>query len=222
MLVTERTDETRDDAEQPAGTEAETAADTPAAARDDVDATDGTATIESQDEEAAEPEVLPEHLQNVVDALQKRYPDLDVIPKADDWLEVNIGAEQASDFFSFIKESPGLAFDYLSDLTAVDYEDKGFQIVYHLISMGIDVSGVGRKLVIKIDVPRDNPHAPTAVNVWPTANFHEREVYDMFGVVFDGHPDLRRILMPENWVGHPLRKDYVDKRPERPRVVKKQ
>lgn len=190
--MTERTDETRDEAEQ-----------------------------HDQDAEVTEEEVFPGHLQAVVDALQEGYPGLAVVAKTGDWLEVNIKSEQALEFFSFIKETPGLAFDYLSDVTAVDYEDKGFQIVYHLISLGLDVSGVGRKLVVKIDIPRDNPHTPTAVNVWPTANFFEREVYDMFGVVFDGHPDLRRILMPEYWSGHPLRKDYVDTRPERPRVVKK-
>lgn len=176
---------------------------------------------EQDDAEVAEEEALPEHLQVVADALQE-YPNLAVRAKADDWLEVNVEAERALDFFSFIKQNDQLAFDYLSALTAVDYEDEGFQIVYHFLSLGVDVSGVIHKLVVKIDVPRDKPNAPSVVELWPTANFHEREVYDMFGVIFDGHPDLRRILMPEDWVGHPLRKDYVDKRPERPRVVKKQ
>lgn len=182
-------------------------------------------SVSERTEEArseSEQDVLPEQLQQVVDAIHERYPDLHIRFKNDGWLEVNIAAEHAPDFFAFVKETPQLAFDYLSDLTAVDYEDKGFQVVYHLLSIGTEAQNVGRKLVIKIDVPRDKPHVHTAVDVWPTANFHEREVYDMFGVVFDGHPDLRRILMREDWVGHPLRKDYVDERPPRPRVVKKQ
>lgn len=194
--MTERSDETRNETEQ-------------------------TAATEGAPEEQTPEESLPELLQPVADAIIRAYPDLTPTAKKGDWLEVNVPAAAVPQFFSFLKETPELAFDYLSDLTAVDYEDDGFQIVYHLIAIGVKATNVHRKLVVKIDVPRDNPHLPTAVDVWPTANFHEREVYDMMGVIFEGHPDLRRILMREDWVGHPLRKDYVDERPPRPRIVKK-
>lgn len=224
--MTENTEETRDEAEQTNGTDADAAAETNAQSQDEqsIEAVaDETAdkAAEEVTEEAPEPEVLPEPLQRVVDGIREQYPEVNIVSKADGWLEVNVDPNQATQFFSFVKETPELAFDYLSDLTAVDYEDKGFQVVYHLIAIGTKATNVGRKLVVKIDVPRDKPHVPTSVNVWPTANFHEREVYDMFGVIFDDHPDLRRILMREDWVGHPLRKDYVDERPPRPRVVKK-
>ena len=70
-----------------------------------------------------------------------------------------------------------------------------------------------KKLVVKVDAPeRETTHRPFVVDIWPTANFHEREAWDLMGIVFEGHPDLRRILMREDWVGHPLRKDYVDER----------
>lgn len=196
--MTERTDGTRDEQEQ----------------TKDV----GTAGTEQP---SPEPDPLPEPLQVIADAIRRDYPDAEIGAKADDWLEVRVRPDQVPQFFTFVKETPELAFDYLSDLTAVDYEDQGFQIVYHLIAIGLKAETVQRKLVIKIDIPRDEPKIATAVDVWPTANFHEREVYDMMGVIFEGHPDLRRILMREDWIGHPLRKDYVDERPPRPRVVKK-
>jgi len=163
---------------------------------------------------------LPEHLQRVAAALRDQYPQLAVEPKDGNWLEVKISADQSPEFFRYLKEHPGLAFDYLSDVTAVDYLEQGhFQVVYHLVRIGTNAKGRG-KLVVKIDVPRDNPRVPSVVDVWPTANFLEREVYDLMGITFDGHPDLRRILMREDWVGHPLRKDYVDQRPKRTRVTR--
>ncbi|HLS89398.1 MAG TPA: NADH-quinone oxidoreductase subunit C [Sphingobacteriaceae bacterium] len=163
---------------------------------------------------------MPEHLQPVAAALTDGFPELVVEHKADDWLEVKITADQSPEFFRHVKEHPGLAFDYLSDVTAVDYIDQGlFQVVYHLVTIGTNARRRG-KLRVKIDVPRDNPRVPSVVDIWPTANFHEREVYDMMGIVFEGHPDLRRILLREDWVGYPLRKDYVDQRPKRTRVTR--
>lgn len=178
------------------------------------------ATREADAAQAA-PESLPEPLQRVADTIRAHYPDVQLSQRADGWLEAVIEANQSPRFFEILKETRGLEFDYLSDLTAVDYEEEGFQVVYHLLSIGSEADRTSRKLVVKISVPRDNPRTASVVHVWPTANFHEREVYDLMGVVFDGHPDLRRILMREDWIGHPLRKDYVDRRPPRPRVVAK-
>jgi len=108
------------------------------------------------------------------------------------------------------RDSPELAFDVLMDLTAVDYsrfpgrEDGArFEVVYHLVSLAHN-----HRVRISVPVDEDDAVVPTAVPIWPIANWFEREVWDMFGVRFDGHPDLRRLLLYEEFVGHPLRKDY--------------
>lgn len=96
-------------------------------------------------------------------------------------------------------------FSFLSDVSGVDRfpMEPRFEVNYHLVSMQRR-----ERLRLKVRVGSSNPVVETVVPVWPTANWHEREVYDLFGVRFEGHPDMRRILMPENWEGHPLRKDY--------------
>jgi len=106
-----------------------------------------------------------------------------------------------------LRDDPDLAFDFLSDVTGVDRlnlpeASPRFEVVYHLYSLQH-----GRRLRLKVRV-NEGEAVPTVTGVWETANWHEREVYDLFGVRFDGHPDLRRILMPDDWEGHPLRKDY--------------
>jgi NADH/F420H2 dehydrogenase subunit C len=98
-------------------------------------------------------------------------------------------------------------FDFLSDVTGVDRlnlpeNSPRFEVVYHVYSIQH-----GRRLRLKVRVD-EGQAVPTVTEVWPTANWHEREVSDLFGVPFAGHPDLRRILMPDDWEGHPLRKDY--------------
>jgi NADH-quinone oxidoreductase subunit C len=107
---------------------------------------------------------------------------------------------------AFAKTSPALAFDCLTSLSGVDYPKRdAIQVVYHLFSYRHR-----HAIVLKVDAPRDNPVVPTVEGVWKAANWHEREVFDLLGVQFAGHPDLRRILMPEDWPGHPLRKDFVE------------
>ncbi|HUI24816.1 MAG TPA: NADH-quinone oxidoreductase subunit C [Candidatus Kryptonia bacterium] len=106
----------------------------------------------------------------------------------------------------FLKSEPDLFFDCLTNESGVDYKARGvIQIVYHLYSYRHR-----HALVLKVDAPRDNPVVPTVEHVWKTANWLEREIYDLLGVTFDGHVDLRRLLMPEDWVGYPLRKDFVE------------
>jgi len=97
-----------------------------------------------------------------------------------------------------------LAFNHLSDLTAVDYlgQTPRFEVVYNLFSFSTTVW-----YRLKLRVAEDEP-VPTAVHLYPCANWAEREVWDLFGIVFEGHPSLFRIMLPEGWVGHPLRKDY--------------
>ncbi len=106
----------------------------------------------------------------------------------------------------FLHDDPDLRFDCLSNQSGVDYKAKGvIEVVYHLYSYPHR-----HRIVLKVDAPRDNPVVPTVEGVWKAANWLEREIFDLLGVVFDGHPDLRRILMPEDWIGYPLRKDFVE------------
>jgi NADH-quinone oxidoreductase subunit C len=106
----------------------------------------------------------------------------------------------------FLRDDPNLRFEVLSDLTGLDMpkEDK-LQVVYHLYSYS-----QRHQIVLKVDLPRDNAKIATVEEVWKAANWFEREVFDLFGVIFEGHSDLRRIMLPEDWTGHPLRKDYVE------------
>jgi NADH-quinone oxidoreductase subunit C len=110
----------------------------------------------------------------------------------------------------FLKQDPQLRFDFLMDLTAVDHWKRKprFELVYHLYSRSTNA-----RLRLKAPVDGSSPEAPSVTPLWPAANWYEREVFDMFGIRFRGHPDLRRILMYEEFQGHPLRKDYpIDKR----------
>jgi NADH-quinone oxidoreductase subunit C len=105
----------------------------------------------------------------------------------------------------FLAAEPNLRYTYLSDITTVDRFpiEPRFEINYHLVSLDRQ-----ERLRLKVRLPGADPVLPTVTLVWPTANWHERENYDLFGIRFDGHPDLRRILMPDDWEGFPLRKDY--------------
>ncbi|MFZ0960159.1 MAG: NADH-quinone oxidoreductase subunit C [Terriglobia bacterium] len=105
----------------------------------------------------------------------------------------------------FLRDEPELKFSFLADVTALDLYplEPRFEVVYHLLSLE-----TAQRLRLKVRVGGENPRFLTAVPVWPAANAFEREVFDLFGIVFDGHPFLRRILLPEEWEGHPLRKDY--------------
>lgn len=122
---------------------------------------------------------------------------------------VMLKKERIKDICLFLRDEPGIRMDHLADLTAVDYSaypgDSGprFEVVYNLIST------VHRhRIRLKVRIPEEEPRIDTVSSVWQTANWHERETYDLMGVIFNGHPDLRRILLPEDWEGHPLRKEY--------------
>ena len=121
-----------------------------------------------------------------------------------------VGRESLIDVLRQCRDLPALGFDMLTDLTAVDYlkfpgreDGPRFEVVYHLYSLARN-----HRLRVKVRVEEDDAVVPTAVSIWPIANWLEREVWDMFGVRFEGHPDLRRLLLYEEFVGHPLRKDY--------------
>src|SRR5260370_32392267 len=107
---------------------------------------------------------------------------------------------------SFLKTAPGFEFNFLAGLCGFDRgheEEARFEVNYHLFST-INY----RRVRLKVILAEDDIHVPTVSDIWRTANWHERETYDLFGVLFDGHPDLRRILLPDDWQGHALRKDF--------------
>jgi NADH-quinone oxidoreductase subunit C len=121
-----------------------------------------------------------------------------------------VAAEGIVDALRFCRDEPDLGFDMLMDLTAVDYlkypgreDGPRFDVVYHLYSVTHN-----HRVRLKVPVEQDAPSVPTATALWPIANWLEREVWDMYGIRFDGHPDLRRLLLYEEFIGHPLRKDY--------------
>lgn len=122
-----------------------------------------------------------------------------------DELTLIIPAARIRDGCEFLKTDPELNFNYLSDVTAVDRypAEPRFEVVYHFYSVPNRT-----RLRLKVLVGGAEPGVDSLSSLWPVANWFEREVYDLFGIRFRAHPDLRRILLPEDWVGHPLRKDY--------------
>jgi NADH-quinone oxidoreductase subunit C len=104
----------------------------------------------------------------------------------------------------YLKSDPELQMDCLSNQSGVDYKDH-VEVVYHFFSYQRR-----HGTVLKVKLPRDNPSIETLESVWKSANWMEREIFDLLGVNFEGHSDMRRILMPEDWVGYPLRKDFVE------------
>lgn len=171
----------------------------------------------SQREHAVSPDA-PDEVKTTIAALVEAFPSLKPFHKEDDWTEVVVPAALLKDVARFVRDDERLKLNFLSSLSGVDYRDAGLQVVYHLISIP-----AGRpKLIMKVNAEggRDNAHVPSVVDIWPTANWHEREAWDLLGIRFDGHPNLKRILLREDWIGHPLRKDYVDSRPPRERQYK--
>lgn len=119
---------------------------------------------------------------------------------------ITIRADRNFDVCRFIKEE--LGYDYLNCLSGVDWPaDSELEVAYAISSLRRP-----GKILLRARVPRSEPVLRSVVSLWGTANWHEREAFDLFGIRFENHPDLRRILLPEDWIGHPLRKDYQDER----------
>ena len=139
------------------------------------------------------------------DKIKNRFPESIVEFKAEAVTEpfIIVRPEMIREIASFVAEDPELMFDYLICLSGVDFNDGNLGVVYHLSSMQNK-----HRIVLKVKVPKDKPAIPSVESVWKTANWHEREAFDLFGIVFLDHPDLRRILLPDDWEGFPLRKDY--------------
>lgn len=146
----------------------------------------------------------------LIDRLRQKRPDVPiaVVPRSDQ-PTLSVPREHLVGLCQLLRDDEDLGFTLLADLTAVDWfpREPRFEVVYHLARLGLGGLPPAR-LRLKVAVPGDDPRLPTVVGVWPVANWLEREVWDLFGIVFAEHPDLRRLLMPDDWEGHPLRKDY--------------
>ena len=123
--------------------------------------------------------------------------------KSSDQPAIFVPSDRLVEVSRLLRDHEGLNFHFLVDVTAVDWwpREPRFEVVYHLAS-------ATERLRLKVIVPGAAARLPTLQNVWPGASWLEREVWDMFGIVFDDHGDLRRLLMPDDWEGHPLRKDF--------------
>ncbi len=148
--------------------------------------------------------------ENIKERLLSAFPE-EVIRAVEDFqgqIGVTVASEKILDVCKFLKEDPDLAFDFLSFVGGVDWYPKRprFEIVYQLYSLK---KNHRFRIKTRIDETEDAPASiDSVVSIWPTAEWHERETAEMFGVVFKGHPDPRKLLLPDNWSVHPLRKDF--------------
>ena len=122
-----------------------------------------------------------------------------------DELSIYVGRSSVREACALLRDDANCPFNYLSDVTCVDWhpQEPRFEVIYQLLSIPKK-----ERVRLKVRLGSDSPAVESVTSVWPAANFFEREVFDLFGIRFTGHPYLRRIQMPENWEGHPLRKDY--------------
>jgi NADH-quinone oxidoreductase subunit C len=134
-------------------------------------------------------------------AVATRYPDVVV---AREEATVVVDRDELLAALAWLRDEPRLRMDALSSVTATHWPDRdpAFWVVYELRS-----SSLVQRLRVKVAVREDDQHVPTVTELFPTANWHERETFDLYGLMFDGHPDLTRILLPADWDGYPLRKD---------------
>ena len=142
-------------------------------------------------------------LKDVYERIKAKFPDavVQVVEVPGDAYCV-VKPESLLGVCRWLRDDPETRFDLLSSLGGTD-DTKNLWVVYHLDSIPKN-----QRAVLKVQADRANPSVPSVSGVWRTADWHERETYDMYGIVFEGHPDLRRILLPEDWPGFPLRKDY--------------
>lgn len=144
-------------------------------------------------------EILALLKQRFVDSISEERGE-----KGEPFIRVDVGVLKK--VMEFLRSDSAFSFDSLMLLSGIDYPEKQcLAVAYHIFSMKHR-----HRIFLKVFVPRDVPHVPTVSDIWPTANWHEREAYDLFGIVFEGHPNLRRILCPDDWEGHTLRKDYKE------------
>ena len=143
--------------------------------------------------------------QEISEKLKAQFPDAVLEVKVEGVIDpfLKISPVRILDVAILLRDDVDLQFDFLMCLSGVDNGKNLLGVVYHLSSMS-----KRHKITVKVEVPNEKAEVPSVVSVWDSANWHEREAYDMFGIVFTGHPDLRRILLPDDYPGHPLRKDF--------------
>lgn len=143
-----------------------------------------------------------EALQNLINTW---FPELEFTEEGSQFLNIIVKPEQLHQLLSQLKSNNETNFDYLFCLTGIDYE-KSLGVIYHLES-----TTHRHIVVVKVQTEdRENPTFDSVCNIWKTAEFHEREVFDFFGIKFNNHPNLKRLFLTDEWQGFPLRKDYVD------------
>ena len=144
----------------------------------------------------------------VVELLQQHLPDgtFEPVQAADGMPTIYVPREALVETMRLLRDTPELGFRFLSDIAGVDYmpREPRFEVIYLLAN----ITDVPKRLRVKVRLPGTDARVPTLKPLWEAADWSERELWDMFGIVVDGHPDLRRILMPEDWEGHPGRRDY--------------
>lgn len=161
-----------------------------------------TVPIESAGAYTATPPIA----ERAVEKLQAQFPELFFeVRRFRDEVTVYVPREHIVEVATFLRDDEEVRYNYLSDLTGNDWPDRDprFEVIYHLYSMQHFT-----RLRLKVRVPEDDCTCPTVTGVWSTANWHERETAEMFGIVFEGHPDLRHLILPEEWEGYPLRQDF--------------
>lgn len=150
------------------------------------------------------------YFDDVADDLERAYPDFGdaieavIVDRGE--LTFHVKRERLFDVAKKLRDTESLRFEMCLGVNGVHYPEqigRELHAVYPLLSMTHN-----RRLRLEVSAPESDPHIPSLVEVWPGNNWHERETYDMFGIIFDGHPGLTRILMPDDWQGHPQRKDY--------------
>lgn len=175
-------------------------------------------------EEEKPKELSPRHKEFVA-RLQQAFAGIDFQGREnpDGELAITVPAEKWSDMALHLRDQEG--FNYCRSISGVDWKDR-LSCVYNLTQVpmpgqGEVAAGDLFRLAVHVDADRDNPVLPSVFDVWPTADYQEREIFDMYGIRFTGHPNLKTLLLPPNWQGgYPLRKDFVDKRPKRQRLVR--
>ena len=159
--------------------------------------------------DASSPKPYGSWFDEATDALQEAYPGFSeaitrvVVDRGE--LTLHVRPDKLAEVAKVLRDDPNLRFEFCSGVSGVDYPSQRERLhaVVHLLSMTYR-----RRIRLETAVTAEDPHVASVTHVYPTADFHERETWDMFGIIFDGHPALTRILMPDDWEGHPQRKDY--------------
>ncbi len=165
--------------------------------------------VEEPQEPSPKQPLLDAFVKRITDEVGKEAVEESYINRPNGHLPtIVVKNEKWRDVARLLREDESFSFDYLMNVSGVDYEDH-MEVVYHFESLSHK-----HRLCVRVKADRENPSVASVTDIWSGANWDEREIYDLLGIQFPGHPNLKRILMPENWVGHPLRKDYEPADPD--------